>query len=32
MDVARIRRERPDLIVDYSLKTAPTRRFVLEGI
>jgi hypothetical protein len=32
MDVARIRRERPDLIVDYTLKTAPTRRFVLEGI
>ena len=32
MDVARIRRERPELIGDYTLKTAPTRRFVLEGI
>ena len=32
IDVARIRRERPDLFVDYSLRTSPTRRFVLEGL
>jgi putative phage-type endonuclease len=32
IDVARIRRERPDLFVDYSLSTSPTRRFVLEGL
>jgi predicted phage-related endonuclease len=32
IDAARIRRERPDLFVDYSLRTSPTRRFILEGL
>lgn len=32
IDVARMRRERPDLVAQYSLKSAPSRRFVLEGV
>ena len=32
VDVARLRRERPELFNDYTLKSAPSRRFVLEGL
>ena len=32
VDVARLRRDRPDLFNDYTLESAPSRRFVLEGL
>lgn len=31
IDVARMRRERPDLASEFALKSEPTRRFMLEG-
>ena len=31
LDVARLRRDRPDLVVEFSLEAQPTRRLVLSG-